>query len=61
MFLQKVYGRTKIKFCPLCLAEKVYLTEQFNDNELLNKSNEFISGCKLNCCWKVLNGNKKTV
>ena len=43
---EKVYGRTKINCCPLCLAEKLYLIEHFNDNSLLNKRNEFISGCK---------------
>ena len=42
----KVYGRIKINFCPLCLAEKVHIIEHFNDNRLLNKSNEFISGCR---------------
>ena len=40
--VEKVYGRTRIKFCPRCLAEKVHLTEHFNDNRLLNKMNEFI-------------------
>ena len=34
----------KINFCPLCLAEKSQLIEQFNDNRLLNKRSEFISG-----------------
>ena len=43
--VEKVYGRTKINFCTLCLAEKLYLIEHFNDNRLLNKRNEFISGC----------------
>ena len=37
--VEKVYGRTKINFCPLCLAEKY-----FNDNRLFSKRNEFISG-----------------
>ena len=44
--VEKVYGKTKINFCPLCLAEKVYLIEHFNDNRLFNKRNEFISGCR---------------
>ena len=42
--VEKVYGGTKINFCPLCLAEKLHLIEHFNDNRLLNKRNEFISG-----------------
>ena len=44
--VEKVYGRTRIKFCPRCLAEKVHLIEHFNDNRLLNKMNEFISVCR---------------
>ena len=44
--VEKVYGRTKINFCPLCLAEKLHLIEHFNDNRLLNERNEFISGCR---------------
>ena len=44
--VEKVYGGTKINFCPLCLAEKLHLIEHFNDNRLLNKRNEFISGCR---------------
>ena len=43
--VEKVYGSTKINFCPLCLAEKLHLLEHFNGNRLLNKRNEFISGC----------------
>ena len=42
---EKVYGRTKINYCPLCLTEKSHLIEHFNDNRLLNKGNEYISGC----------------
>ena len=30
--IRNVYGKTKINFCPLCLAEKVHLTEHVNDN-----------------------------
>ena len=44
--IEKAYGRTKINFCPLCLAEEVHLVEHFNDNPLLNKTNELISGCR---------------
>ena len=44
--VEKVYGRTKINFCPLSLAEKLHLIEHFNANPLLNKTNEFISGCR---------------
>ena len=44
--VEKVYGRAKINFCPLRLAEKLHLIEHFNDNRLLNERNEFISGCR---------------
>ena len=44
--IEKVYGQTKINFCPLSLVEKVHVIEHFNDNWLLNKINEFISGCR---------------
>ena len=30
--VEKVYRRTKINYCPLCLAEKLHLIEHFNDN-----------------------------
>ena len=40
----KVHGREKINFYPLSLAQKLHLIEYFNDNRLLNKRNEFISG-----------------
>ena len=43
--VEKVYGRAKINFCPLSLAQKLHLIEYFNDNRLLNKRNEFISRC----------------
>ena len=59
--VEKVYGRAKINFCLLCLAEKVHLIEHFNGNRLLNKRKEFISGCRhqVKLLLKVLNGNKK--
>ena len=44
--VEKVYGWKKPNFCSLCLAEKLHLIEHFNDNWLLNKRNEFISGCR---------------
>ena len=44
--LLKKYVRTKINYCPLCLAEKLHLIEHFNDNQLFNKRIEFISGCR---------------
>ena len=43
--VEKVYVRTKINYCPLCLTEKLSI-EHFNDNQLLNKRNKFISGCR---------------
>ena len=44
--VEKVYDKTKVNFCLLLLAEKVYLIEHFNENRLLNKSNQFINGCR---------------
>ena len=44
--VEKVCGKTKIDFCPLCLAENVHSREHFNDNWLSNKRSEFISGCR---------------
>ena len=43
---EKVFDQTKMNFCPLCLAEQVHLIEHFNEYRLLNKRNEFISGCR---------------
>ena len=40
----KVYGRTNFFFFSLRVAENVNLIEHFNDNRLLNKRNEFITG-----------------
>ena len=42
----KSMWQNKINLCSLCLAEKLHLGEHFNDNQLLNKRNESISGCK---------------
>ena len=44
--IEKVYGRTKTNFCPLCLAEKLHLIKHINDNRSLNKRNEFIGKCR---------------
>ena len=44
--VEKVFGWTKINYCPLGLAENLHLIEHFNDNRSLNKRNEFISECK---------------
>ena len=32
LIVEKVYGKTKIDFCPLCLAEKEHSIEHFNNN-----------------------------
>ena len=44
--VERGYRRTKINFCSLGLTEIVHLIEHVNDNPLLNKKNEFISGCR---------------
>ena len=41
--VEKVYGKTKIDRCPLCLAEKLHLIQYFDDIRLLNKRSEFIN------------------
>ena len=62
--LEKIYTNTKINYCKLCLLEKLHIIDFIDGNRLLNKRNEFISGCKdqnklllkninwrLNCFW----------
>ena len=62
--VEKIHSNTKINYCKLCLLEKLYIIDFIDDNRLLNKRNEFISGCKhqnklllknikwnLNCSW----------
>ena len=44
--VEKVYNDTKINYCKLCLLEKLHINDFIDDNRLLNKRNEFISGCK---------------
>ena len=42
---EKIYSNTKLNYCKLCLLKKLYIID-FIENRLLNKRNEFISGCK---------------
>ena len=42
---EKMYSNTKLNYCKLCLLKKLYIID-FIENRLLNKRNEFISGCK---------------
>ena len=42
----KVFSDTKIKFCKLCLTEKVFIINALNDSQLLNKKSELISTCR---------------
>ena len=44
--VEKIYCNTKINSCKLCLLEKFYIIDFIDDNRLLNKRNEFKSGCK---------------
>ena len=44
--IEKIYSNTKIHYCKLCLLEKWYIIDFIDDNRLLNKRNEYISGCK---------------
>ena len=41
----RIYGKTIIDHCPLCLAEKLHLIEYFDDILLLNKRSKFINHC----------------
>ena len=43
--VEKIHSHTKINYCKLCLVEKLYIIDFIHDNRLLNKRNEFISGC----------------
>ena len=47
--VEKIYSDTKINYCKLCLLEKLYILDFIDDNRLLNKRSEFISGCKHHC------------
>ena len=42
---EKIYSNTKLNYCKLCLLKKLYIID-FIENCLLNKRNEFTSGCK---------------
>ena len=44
--VEKVYGKTKIDRCPLCLTEKLHLIEYFDHIRLLNQRSEFINHCR---------------
>ena len=44
--VEKIYCNTKINYCKLRLLEKLYIIDFIDDNRLLNKRNESISGCK---------------
>jgi len=55
--VEKVYSDTKINYCKLCLLKKLYILDFIDDNRLLNKRSEFISGCKH--LYKVLLKNVK--
>ena len=44
--VERVYRKTTIDSCPLCLAEKLNLIEYFDDIQLLNKRSEFINHCR---------------
>ena len=44
--VEKVHGKTNIDRCPLCLAEKLHLTEYFDDIRLLDKRSEFVNYCR---------------
>ena len=40
--VERVYGKTKIDRCPLCLTEKLQLIEYYNDIWLLNEKSELL-------------------
>ena len=44
--VEKIYCNTKINYSKLCLLEKLYITDFIDNNCLMNKRNEFISGYK---------------
>ena len=40
--MERVYGKTKIDRCPLCLTENLQLIEYYNDIWLLNEKSELL-------------------
>lgn len=42
----KVYSKTKIDYCKLCLTEKLFIINCFNDHRLLNKKSELVNSCR---------------
>ena len=44
--MERVYGKTKTDRCSFCLAEKLHLTEYFDNIQLVNKRSEFINHCR---------------
>ena len=44
--MERVYGKTNIDRCPLCLEEELHFTEYFDNIWLLNKRSEFINHCR---------------
>ena len=44
--VEEIYSNTKLNYCKLCLLEKLYIVDFIDDNCLLNKRNEFVSGFK---------------
>ena len=43
--VKKVYSKTQLNFCKLCLSEKLYIMKSINDPNLLNKKSEFVNAC----------------
>ena len=44
--VEKIQSNTKINYCKLRLLEKLYIIDFIDVNCVMNKRNEFISGCK---------------
>ena len=42
----KVFSDIKINFCKLCVTEKMFIINAFNDSQLLNKKSELINTCR---------------
>ena len=45
-YLKKIRGRASSSFCKLCLMEKLFIIESFDNKSMLNKRNKLISKCR---------------
>ena len=44
--VKRVKGRSLINNCSLCLSEKLFITKNLDNVNMVNKKSEFISKCR---------------